>query len=264
MSEDDQVGYGKPPRKHQFKKGQSGNPKGRPRKAKATLAPPTDAFSETFLEGMERPIPIRIGGSTTTISTREANIRKLSESALKGSVPASRVLLQHDREIARDKLAREEQTRREVSEYLQTARQTVYDRRDRGQPDHPGPLAFPHPEDVEIKDDEIVVNGPMSEEKARLYGALACYYFHIVKDCNPTGEPGVVPFFITGPNMESLAKSLKDKLPRRYRDPDWYDLNVKITRKDLARLFDIELYPTFPRLEAIFERMASQRFSQAN
>ena len=34
MSDDDEVGYGKPPKHSQFKKGQSGNPKGRPKGTK--------------------------------------------------------------------------------------------------------------------------------------------------------------------------------------------------------------------------------------
>ena len=31
--DEDKVGYGRPPKKNQFKKGQSGNPSGRPKKA---------------------------------------------------------------------------------------------------------------------------------------------------------------------------------------------------------------------------------------
>ena len=46
------VGYGKPPAEYRFKKGQSGNPRGRPRKAKApkpdrsfvVLSPPMRFF----------------------------------------------------------------------------------------------------------------------------------------------------------------------------------------------------------------------------
>jgi hypothetical protein len=34
--DDDEVGFGKPPKKHQWKPGQSGNPKGRPRKPIST------------------------------------------------------------------------------------------------------------------------------------------------------------------------------------------------------------------------------------
>jgi hypothetical protein len=39
MSDEEEVGYGKPPKKHQFKPGTSGNRKGRPRKPRRLMVP---------------------------------------------------------------------------------------------------------------------------------------------------------------------------------------------------------------------------------
>lgn len=78
---DYEVGRGKPPKHTQFKKGQSGNPKGRPRGAKglATLA------RETMTEKM----PVRAGGVEKKMARIEALIFRMFESAMKGNMRAA-------------------------------------------------------------------------------------------------------------------------------------------------------------------------------
>jgi hypothetical protein len=78
------VGFGKPPRSHQFQPGQSGNPKGRPKGSK------NDA---TILnEIMSRKIPARQNGRQRTITVREAIYHRLAESSLKGDYKAATLL----------------------------------------------------------------------------------------------------------------------------------------------------------------------------
>ena len=79
------VGYGRPPRAHQFKPGKSGNPKGRPKGAKN---------EDTILrEIMNRPIEIREGGRVRKISVLAAILLKFAENALRGDPRAATFLL---------------------------------------------------------------------------------------------------------------------------------------------------------------------------
>lgn len=77
-SEDYEVGYGKPPKQHQFKPGQSGNPKGRPKKNKNVTA--------LFREELERKITVTENGVSRKLTKREAMVRQLVNSGLNGSV----------------------------------------------------------------------------------------------------------------------------------------------------------------------------------
>lgn len=79
------VGYGKPPKSGQFKPGQSGNPKGRPKR------PPTT--EELFLKEAARLVGVRVGDQIAHLSRREALVRKLFQMALEGNLKAMTMLV---------------------------------------------------------------------------------------------------------------------------------------------------------------------------
>lgn len=71
-----EVGYGKPPRAHQFKLGQSGNNPGRPKGAKN---------EETILrELLQRKLRINENGKIREITFHEAALRGIAEDSIRG------------------------------------------------------------------------------------------------------------------------------------------------------------------------------------
>jgi Family of unknown function (DUF5681) len=87
-SDDDHVGYGRPPKEHRFKKGQSGNPSGRRKK--------TRPLRETLREVFSRPMFLKVDGKLTAFEPNEIRARMLVNSALKGSVAHVKLILQQD------------------------------------------------------------------------------------------------------------------------------------------------------------------------
>ncbi len=82
---DDDVGYGKPPRSRQFKPGQSGNPKGRPKGAKSEAT--------ILMELLNRKIEIRQNGRIRKITILEGIFHKLAEDSLKGNTKSAAFVL---------------------------------------------------------------------------------------------------------------------------------------------------------------------------
>jgi len=79
------VGYGKPPKARQFKRGKSGNPKGRP---KGSLNLATDLTAE-----LGEHITVREDGRPRKVSKQRALIKSLMAKALQGDVRAMGSLL---------------------------------------------------------------------------------------------------------------------------------------------------------------------------
>lgn len=88
MSDDDkkyEVGHGKPPRKHQFKPGQSGNKAGRPKGSKN--------FQTDVCDTLKMPVPVSENGQRKMVTTQKAALMRLREKALKGDNKAMDRLL---------------------------------------------------------------------------------------------------------------------------------------------------------------------------
>jgi Family of unknown function (DUF5681) len=86
--DNESVGYGRPPVHSRFKKGQSGNPSGRPRRGKHTERAKQIAIQEFY-----RPLQVRDGNEIRTIPALQAVYRAQLALAAKGNGPAQRSVL---------------------------------------------------------------------------------------------------------------------------------------------------------------------------
>jgi hypothetical protein len=93
---DYEVGYGKPPISGQFKKGISGNPSGRPKKALD--------FDRELIRELDSPLTINENGKRKSIKKYEGIMKQLVNKALSGNLPATRLLIDLRRQ-ARERAA---------------------------------------------------------------------------------------------------------------------------------------------------------------
>jgi hypothetical protein len=84
-NEDDRVGYRRPPTQSRFRKGRSGNPRGRQKGVRN--------FPADVKRALETPVTINDKGKAKRVSTQEALILRLRERALNGNPRALDSLL---------------------------------------------------------------------------------------------------------------------------------------------------------------------------
>ena len=78
------VGYRKPPLQTRFRKGKSGNPKGRPKGSRN--------LKTDLLEEVEKKIMLKVDGRTQSVSRRQALVKTMVADALRGN-PKARALV---------------------------------------------------------------------------------------------------------------------------------------------------------------------------
>ncbi len=88
MTDANDIGYGKPPKRTRFKPGRSGNPKGRPKGSKN--------IRTLVREVMDERIAVREGGTSRKVSKREAMVRYQVHKAAQGDARATQLVLDLD------------------------------------------------------------------------------------------------------------------------------------------------------------------------
>lgn len=155
------VGYCKPPRKNRWKKGQSGNPRGRPRKSHLKpIIYGLDPATKSLLEQDEKRLTVRTPDGEVEMRRSEAVQEKLVKLALGGNLKAIQLYLgliqsasqesdQHKAELQRLAIAH-------VENYGSQFRLAEAKGRD-------PPAVFPHPEDFVIDENyDVHIVGPVN------------------------------------------------------------------------------------------------------
>ena len=118
-----EIGYGKPPRKTQFQKGKSGNPRGRPRGSRNS--------STLMKKALSDKVAVRENGRTRTISKLQAIITQTVNKAATGDHRAREFLFSKIPWLLND-LIQPAGPRRDPVEIFREARRLL-----RGDPDEP-------------------------------------------------------------------------------------------------------------------------------
>lgn len=223
--DDEDVGYGKPPKRTRFKPGQSGNPKGRPKRAKGKHQLLVDAIDQPtrqlFMEEMNRPVKINDGVRKVSMPAKQMIMRSMVRSAAQGGQQAQRTALMLQLEIERQVAEENAKGLAAFRDYKALATASLARQRREGLPE---PDLVPHPDDIFIDElkQQVEVRGPFTpEQKAQFDKVIA------LRDGYQRGVSGLQaeakskPRDWTLPMWAVMAQmhfdSVNSQLPERYR-----------------------------------------------
>lgn len=224
-SDEPKAGYGRPPKQHRFKKGQSGNPRGRPKKSLNRTTLLLSSLHHQVRAEAARLVSVREGEASLQMSVQEAFVRSTAVKAIKGDRVHAKLFHQMIG-AAENEVAELKESLFEASCNYKERWEREFERCDRAGIRRPEPL--PHPDDVELylgtRDVKIV--GPMcQEEKERIDRRIEDRDETIallenpggLDDYTPEERPAIRAMMIE--DVDHINRLLPPRLRRAYKGP---------------------------------------------
>ena len=167
------VGYGRPPKHTQFKKGRSGNPEGRPRGAAADLSLADQPTLSAVLRAARKSVRIREGDQVSEIEAYVAVIQSIFATAMKGNARSQGLALDLVRTAELAKARDDAMSKAFWEDHKAKAYEILEQAAARGEAP---PSLLPHPDDIEISSVHGVrFRGPVSETEQKAVNETLAY-----------------------------------------------------------------------------------------
>ncbi|MBC7103400.1 MAG: hypothetical protein H5U13_09310 [Parvibaculum sp.] len=165
------VGYGRPPAATRFRPGQSGNPRGRPRKSRLPDHFPKlneERLKQVTLQEAYRKITIRDGDRTVDLTMAEAVIRSIGLNAAKGDKRSQKMFTELLRTVEMENKALYDEYLKTMIEYKSAGEKEI-ERCKRLGIDPPEMLPHPDHIHIDMRTGEAVVRGPFTRDEKKIW-----------------------------------------------------------------------------------------------